>query len=73
MWHCYFCDVDIDDKYCPHCERDIEGLTWKDRQKKRPRREIVGLTHSVKNRKPKVRPLPFAGALVSGSVRVSGG
>jgi len=70
IMHCYYCDVDTDDRYCSHCERDSEGFTWQERQKKRPRHEIAGITHSVKTRKRKGPPLPFADAVVPGSVRM---
>lgn len=73
MWHCYYCDADIDDRYCPYCERDIEGYTRKDRMKKRPRREIYGITRPVRNKKRKGPPVPFADAVVPGSIRISGG
>ena len=70
--YCYYCDIETDDRYCPACERDAEGLTWKDRQKKRPRHETIGAVRAYKSKKRKTSPLPFADAVVPGSVRVSG-
>ena len=69
---CYYCNIELENGKCPICERDAEGFTDKERQRKRPWREIAGLPRNFRSieRHPG-RPSPFEGAVVPGSVRVS--
>ena len=69
--YCSNCDRVYVDKYCPSCEKDVEGFTLKDRMRKRPTRECHYSNRVVyKNKNIKPSKSPFADVVVEGSLMI---